>query len=232
MNFKFKQFTLQQHPDVFKFGTDASLLATWVKLEKVKKVLEIGTGTGVISFMMAQRNPQAQYVGIDISKKAIYLAHENLINYPIPASVTFENITVQDFQTSHKFDLIVSNPPFFENGTKSKTTVNKTARHTDTLNLQELIANANRLLSDNGRISFIYPSRYLDHILECSAALNLYPNEIISIRSKVGKEIKRILISIQKTPTEILKEELIIEEQDRTYTPAVLAMFRPFYLHL
>ncbi len=232
MNFQFKQFTLQQDSEVFKFGTDAALLATWIKNKNSKHVLEIGTGTGVISLMMAQRNPKANYTGIDISKQAIELAQKNLSNFPIPSQIKFLKVSLQEFETKSNFDLIVSNPPFFENGTKSSAAVNLGARHTDTLSLFDLLENSKKLLSENGKISWIYPSRYLDQILKYCKELTLYPIEIVLVRSKIGKEVKRVLMTIQKKPGDCKREELIIEEQNRDYTPEVLTRFKPFYLHL
>lgn len=232
MEFKFKKFTIQQTSKVFKFGTDAALIATFADALKAHKVLEIGTGTGVVTLMMAQRNANPTYVGIDISEEAILLANQNLQNYPLPHHIQFKHSTLQKFESDTLFDLIVSNPPFFENSTKSHSDVNLNARHTDTLSLNDFLHHSSRLMNSEGVLQFIYPSRYITDIENQCRELNLHVTEITSVRSKIGKEVKRVIVSIKKHSKPKKEKELIIEEQNREYTPEVHQMFKDFYLKL
>lgn len=231
-SFQFKKFTIQHREDVFKFGTDAALLATWVDIENSKNILEIGTGSGVITLMMAQRNPKPTFTGIDISNNAIELATHNLASYPTQINIKFENESLQNFKSKKQFDHIISNPPFFENGTKSPSDLKNTTRHTDGLSLMELLTHAKRLLSPAGRISLIYPVRYLDDIKVICKKLDLFPTQIVRTRSTSNKPVRRVLISIGTKNCIPIENELIINGDQKEYSPEVFKMFKPFYLKL
>jgi tRNA1Val (adenine37-N6)-methyltransferase len=232
MSFQFKQFKINHHPNVFKFGTDAALLATWANIEDSKNVLEIGTGSGVISFMMAQRNPYATYTGIDFSSEAIQLAKENLSNYPILAHIKFRKSSLQEYIPNSAFDHIISNPPFFENSTKSPSKLKNNTRHTDTLPLVDLLTHSKRLLSPNGKISLIYPIRYLDQIRSICDKLDLHIHKIHYVRSKPERELKRVLLELSTQQGNLIEHELIIEGPSKGYSSTVFQMFQPFYLKL
>jgi tRNA1Val (adenine37-N6)-methyltransferase len=232
MSFQFKKFKLEHHDSVFKFGTDAALLATHVDVEGVNKVLEIGTGSGVITLMMAQRNPEAKFTAIDISASAIALAEMNGSNYPLPSSITFGHSSLQDFKSNQNFDLIVSNPPFFENATKSPNELKNNTRHTDILPLRDLIQNSKELLSENGKIEIIYPSRYLTDIETICNELELYVTQVTFTRSTAQKPIKRVMIKISKSPSAQESNELIINGDHSGYSKEIYARFKPFYLKL
>ena len=231
-SFQFKKFTIQHRDDVFKFGTDAALLATWVDISTAENILEIGTGTGVISLMMAQRNENAVFTGIDISKNAIDLANQNLSSYPTPTKIKFELSSLQEFTTEHKFDHIISNPPFFENATKSPSPLKNTTRHTDGLSLEELLMHSKRLLHSAGTISLIYPVRYLDNIKTLCEKHDLFPSKIVYTRSTASKPIQRVLISIGNKRTTPLEEELLINGNHQGYSEQAFQMLSPFLLKL
>lgn len=232
MSFQFKQFKITHHPNVFKFGTDAALLSTWVDIESNQNILEIGTGSGVITLMMAQRNQTANYTGIDISDDAISLANMNLDSYPIPSQIKFEHSSIQNFSTNTLFDHIVSNPPFFESSTKSPFELKNTTRHTDELSLKDLLSYSLNLLTPNGKISIIYPVRYLDDIKTVSDKLQLSIEKLTYTRSKPEKDIKRVLVTLSHEPQLCVENELIIEGDQKGYSSEVFEMFAPFYLYL
>jgi len=233
MSFQFKQFKIDHHPEVFKFGTDAALLATWVDLADDQNILEVGIGSGVITFIMGQRNPKATYTGIDISTYAIELAQHNLTHYTLPTRIDFMKSKLQGFKPNRKFDHIVSNPPFFENSTKSPSNLKNTTRHTDTLPLRDLLTLSKDLLSPNGKISLIYPVRYLEDIYAICEEIQLFPQRVHLTRSKPNKEIKRALIELHlQANNHFEKTELIIEGDYKGYSKKVYEMFEPFYLKL
>lgn len=233
MSFQFKQFKINHHPEVFKFGTDAALLATWVNLTHSKTVLEVGTGSGVISLIMGQRNPHAKYVGIDISSHAIELAQQNLKDYPLPTQIEFMHSKLQNFESSIKFDHIISNPPFFENSTKSPSSLKNNTRHTDTLPLLDLLKCSKQLLTTHGKISLIYPVRYLEDIYSICQEIQLFPQRVHLTRSRPERDIKRVLIELGATPNANPEQtELIIEGTYKGYSKTVYDMFQPFYLKL
>ena len=231
-SFQFKKFTIQHREDVFKFGTDAALLATWVDISNSSKVLEIGTGTGVISLMLAQRNSSANYTGIDISKNAIELADQNFETYPLPSKIKFMHSSLQHFYPEEKFDLIVSNPPFFESSTKSPSELKNTSRHTDLLSLHDLLRHSKRLLTPTGTINLIYPVRYLKEIKAICQELGMFPQQIVFTRSNSSKPIKRVLISIGQQETIAQEQELNINGNYTGYSLPVFKMLQPFLLKL
>lgn len=226
--FKFKQFSITHAPAVFKFGTDAALLSMGIPLNGYKNALEIGTGTGVISLVLAQRNPELAITGIDISETAIACANANLSTFKLPHNIQFLQTDLQSFQPNHTFDLIISNPPFFEQSTKSKSLVN--ARHTDTLSLIDLIQNSKRLLSNSGKLVFIYPSRYLNDIQACCRTQNLCIRNITNFRDTENAEIKRVIVTISKEASETTESTTIIKGAHHGYSPKVAYWFAPFYL--
>lgn len=232
MQFQFKKFVLQQSDQVFKFGTDAALLATWTEIENSTNILEVGTGTGVITLMMSQRNPKNTYTAIDISKYAIELANENLRNFPMESNITLIHSAIQDLEIDQKFDLVVSNPPFFENSTKSPTELKNTTRHTEVLPLKDLLFCAKNLLSDTGRIEMIYPSRYLQELKSISQEIGLFVNKVVYTRSTPNKPIKRVLVSISKVYDLQESTEMIINGEHKGYSKQVFDMLRPFLLQL
>lgn len=232
MDFKFKKFGISHHEEVFKFGTDASLLATWKKISDFSTILEIGCGSGVITLMMAQRNPSSKYTGIDISKQAVNLSTFNLASFPIPSQIEFIESTLQAYSPSQKFDLIISNPPFFEDGTKSPSAFKNTTRHTDTLSLVDLLTHSKRLLNPFGEIHIIYPIRYLKALKEECAILGLYINQITQTRSTEKKPLKRILVSISLQKKELVETELIINGSQKGYSETVFNMLQPYLIKL
>lgn len=232
MSFQFKKFHLNHHPKVFKFGTDAALLATWVTIENEDNILEIGTGTGVITLIMAQRSPKSNYYGIDISLEAIVLATDNLGAYPAPINAQFIHSSLQEYEPGIKFNHIVSNPPFFENSTKSPSQLKNTTRHTDSLLLEELLSHSKRLLAPNGKIDLVYPVRYLDDLKEVCKQQKLFINQITFTRSTAQKPIKRVLISISNSESQTIENELIINGDFKGYSEKAYQMLQPFLLKL
>jgi tRNA1Val (adenine37-N6)-methyltransferase len=231
--FRFKKFSLNHHPEVFKFGTDAALLATWVRTEGVQSILEIGTGSGVISLMLGQKMPDVPIVGIDRSAIAIELATKNLSNFPLPSKISFHHVPLQDFTTSQKFDLIISNPPFFESSTRSPLALKNETRHTEHLSLHDFIQHSKRLVSSSGHISFIYPSRYLDNIRSICKEEDLYLHQICYLKSKSHSPIKRILVSIgRNVPSHLEEEELIIHGDYSGYSETIFQRLEPYLLKL
>ena len=232
MSFQFKQFTIQHNDRVFKFGTDAALLATWVDLKPNTHVLEIGCGSGVITLMMAQRQPSAHFTGIDVSLDAIKLSESNTQDSGFQSPFTFTHQTIQDYSSDRLYDTIVSNPPFFESSTKSPTSLKNTTRHTDTLSLVDLLTHSKRLLLPNGTIQLIYPIRYLDNLFSICQELELYPIKVCKTRSTSTKPLKRVLISIGTKECIPQVQEILINGSFKGYSEQVYHMLKPFLLKL
>ncbi|MBR4805261.1 MAG: methyltransferase, partial [Bacteroidales bacterium] len=160
--FQFKQFLVNQENVSMRVNTDGVLLGAWATLpSNATGILDVGTGTGVIALMIAQRlgfqQPHCQIVAIDVDNASCKQAQENFQQSKWSESLVAKHISLQDFNTEKLFDLIISNPPYFNNALKNPSEAKRTARHTDTLSYQDLTNAASKLLKPNGRLSVIIP---------------------------------------------------------------------------
>ena len=155
--FKFKQFSIRQDNTAMKIGTDGTLLGAWVNVENANNILDVGTGTGVIALMTAQRNLEAKVTAIEINQDAIVDATYNIDNSPWTERVKLENSSLQEFITIEKYDVIVSNPPFFENSLRSNSKNRNNARHTDSLHYTDILKFSQDHLKEKGIIALILP---------------------------------------------------------------------------
>src|SRR5690606_24578169 len=152
--FHFQKFVINQNQYVFRVGTDGVLLGSLASVENSKNILEVGTGTGLISLMVAQRNSAAKILALDINIEAVHLAEENFKNSPFEKQLTAKHMDFNRFEGAEKFDLIISNPPYFEGNSSEKDIF---ARQQTALTFTDLIKNAAAHLSDNGVVSVIIP---------------------------------------------------------------------------
>ncbi len=214
--FKFKQFELYQDQCTMKVGTDGVLLGSWVSVANAENILDIGTGTGVIAIMMAQRNPHTKIYGVEIDENAYLQAKENFKASPWNATLIAINDSIQDFQlkTTEKFDLIVSNPPFFSGGTFSHNENKNNVRQTVKLSHADLLRAVALLLKKEGKFSIILPWIEGLRFLEIAKSCMLYCNEMVEVIPKKSKPIERLLMTFEKTPKELIKSTLIIQPDD------------------
>lgn len=200
--FTFRQFTIHQDRCAMKVGTDGVLLGAWSK--GGKEILDIGTGTGLVALMMAQRCTGAKVTAIDIDDSAVKQAAENVQSSIFACRITLENISLQDYcaniALSRKFDCIVSNPPFFEDSLKCPDDQRTMARHTDSLPLSELFYCASQLLSEDGIMSIILPTHLLPKTERLAKDCGLHVNRLTHIRTASSKPPKRTLIELSKRP--------------------------------
>ena len=214
--FHFKQFTVWHDRCAMKVGTDGVLLGAWCGLPQVSnscvRVLDIGTGSGLIALMLAQRLEQDRQdfaiYGIDIEPSAVEQSRINFEQSPWASHLSAIESAVQELIDERGFDLIVSNPPYFQNSLKNPDKSRATARHTDTLSYAELLAHAKRLLKDEGTLSLILPIEAETEILELASENQLQPTHITYVHSKEGKPIKRVLMAMKDTS--IVDHELLI----------------------
>lgn len=233
--FTFKKFTIKQTICTMKVNTDGVLLGAWANIKNCKKVLDIGTGTGVIALMIAQRSDKTHILGIDIDENSSVEAKENVVNSPFHERVEIKNISIQDFVKEGKdtFELIISNPPFFTGGTFSANENKANVRHTIKLPHGDLLNAVNSLLDTKGDFALILP--YIEGLrfMELAERSMLYPSHITEVRHRKEKPIERLLINFKKEKTsKPLTEELLIMEEDaQTYSEAFKALTKEFYIH-
>lgn len=218
-----------------KVGIDGVLLGSWASVENAKQILDVGTGTGLIALMLAQRNASTVLRGIDVDKGAVLQARENIQSSPWSDRVNVQEISLQQFtETSdQRFDLIVSNPPYFINSTKTPLENRTTARHTDTLTHEELIENAIKLLNPVGRVCIILP---LNEGMQCVAfaeSKGLFCTKQVTVFPKPAVAAKRLLLEFSLLYAPKVESGLVIESEVRHhYSPEFTELAKDFYLKL
>ena len=198
------------------------------------RILDVGTGSGLIALMLAQRS-EATVTAIDIDADAVLQANENIENSVWRSKISATQITIQELaqSTGTKFDLIVSNPPFFINSLKAPDEKRNTARHTDTLTHEELIDNALKLISPNGSISIILPVEEGTKCIEYAFSKKLYCKRVVKVQPRPEKPAHRLLIELTPVECETQSSELCIENGERhNYSPEFTAIASPYYLKL
>ena len=227
--FRFKQFAVEQDDVAMKVGTDGVLLGAWVDCKGVERILDIGTGTGVIALQMAQRNPNAKVYAVEIDETAAHRARANFDASPWAERLEVEKTAVQEFAPAEKFDLIVSNPPYFVDSLLPSDAKRSTARHTHDLTFEELDEAVARLLTEGGRFALILPVAEFEKYLTITQ-LNIVRR--CDVHPVEGGAVKRIMAEFAKQkPTTIAYETIAIEKGRRgDYTDDYRALTKDFYL--
>lgn len=197
-----------------KVGTDGTLLGAWANApEGASRILDIGTGTGLIALMMAQRFPDAQIIGIDIDSDATIQARENVAASPFADRIMINRKDATKFEDKEGFDAIVSNPPYFVDSLTCPGEQRTMARHAVTLNYQTLMHTANKLLKNDGIISIVIPTENIEDINSVAACEGLFVTRVCKIKTTPNKQSKRQLVEIRKHPVdEIDYSEEILED--------------------
>src|SRR5450759_1776897 len=203
--FSFKQFTIYQDKSAFKVGTDSVLLGACTDIAGVRRILDIGSGTGIISIMLAQRC-DAEITAIEPDYESYIQNCENVSRCDWHNRIKVENTSLQNFTARKaKFDLIVTNPPFFSDSLKSPDLRKSFTRHNDSLTTDEILEGTNRLLEDEGRLQLIMPYVEGNVFITEAHKYGLYCNSILKIRPLPSSEIRRLILKfskIQKKPSE------------------------------
>ena len=230
--FSFKQFTVYHDRCAMKVGTDGVLLGAWTDLSQSHHILDIGTGTGLIALMMAQRSPEAQITAIDLDAEAVSQAQENIQHSPWKDRVEAVLQDVCTYSSDEKFDTIVSNPPYFIDSLKCPDNQRNTARHTDTLDAQRLLEKVAELLTPEGRFSIILPADQTDDLFRIAETQGLHPTRWTKVITRPGLPPKRSLIEFQKKVQPIQTNVLVIELERHVYSKEYIELTREYYLKL
>jgi len=232
--FAFKQFIVKQDKCAMKVGTDAVLLGSWIQPNGSTHILDIGTGTGVIALMLAQKT-NASIIGIDIDGSATQQAQENVDESKFKNQIKISHISLQDYSktTSLKFDVIVSNPPFFEQSLKSSDEKRSNARHADVLPFEDLLEGVIKLLDAKGKFCLILPTLEAEKFRGMAQKKGLFLSKLLRVKSRVDKDSdKRHVMQFEFTPTEVSAETLAIEEDERhNYTQAYKDLTKAYYIN-
>lgn len=226
--FQFKQFTIQQDKCSMKVSTDACLLGAWSSLTSTtNNILDIGTGTGVLSLMLAQKNNFAKIYAVEIELDAFKQASENFSNSIFSNQITCYHQSIQNFAktTDKKYDVIISNPPYFEGDLQTHNTKDNLAKHSAALSLGELINCIKQLLSDDGEAYLILPTHRINEI-------KLPVEKICFIQDNPKANIKRAVVKLSKTATTVYEETLQLKDENGNYTAEFIELMKPYYLFL
>ena len=232
--FSFKQFTVFHDKCAMKVGIDGVLLGAWTPIENARKILDIGTGTGLIALMLAQRS-EAMITGIDIDQSAVLQANENVQTSPWSNRISIFEKSLQDFtlNSNERFDLIVSNPPYFVNSTKTPVENRTAARHTDLLTHEELIEHSLKLLSPVGRICLILPIIEGQKCIEFAETKHLFCTKQVTVYPKPNVEAKRLLLEFSLVKSAKSETKITIESETRhQYSTEFTELAKDFYLKL
>lgn len=230
--FRFKQFLLLQDQCAMKVGTDGVLLGAWAgQGEHFERILDVGTGTGLIALMMAQRFPKAQVTGIELDREAALQARENAVNSPFSERVEIGQGDFFDWAPSQRFDLIVSNPPFYEFAHPTNHPERDMARHRHSFNLSRFFAKCPEILSPSGSLAMILPSDIYGK-LEISDN-GWHPKRICEVFPSPSKISHRTILELQQFPSPTIQEKITIENNGRhQYSPEYIKLTQDFYLKM
>ena len=228
--FQFKQFSIEDNLSTMKVGTDAVLLGAWVDCSNTADILEIGSGSGVIALMLAQRS-SARILGVDIHPDSVLQARSNADKTPWKQRVEFQCADIVDFsrKAEQKFDLIVSNPPFFEHSLLSPKEERNMSRHTNTLSFGDLLNSVRQLLTADGNFSLIVPIDAAESIVRQSG---MYVTRWCEVIPKKGKNAHRCMLTFSFSPSKTEKSSITIRTENGDYSTEYRQLTQDFYLKL
>ncbi|MBT3301341.1 MAG: methyltransferase [Bacteroidetes bacterium] len=231
--FHFKQFSLRQTSSAMKVGIDGILLAGWTNAIACQYILDVGTGTGLLALLLAQKST-AQIDAIEINKQAYLEASYNISESAWSSRLQLFHTSFQDYVKNcfQLYDLIISNPPFYNETIKSKQQARNMARNSESLELAEMLSCSKKMMHANSRLSFIYPYSREKEIKQSCSELGFNINRICFVKPKPSKDYHRILLELSMVESETKESELIIEgEKHLDYSLEFKALTKDYYLN-
>ncbi len=232
--FQFKQFTICQSRSAMKVGTDGVLLGAWCRLQPEGRVLDVGTGTGLIAIMVAQRS-RAYVDAVELDFAAATEATENTLRSPWGNRITVYGGDFGQFYTAHSkpvYHHILSNPPYFMQSLLPPDAMRGQARHTGTLDYETLFEGASRLLLPAGKLSLISPADVEEHLLFMAQLYGFYPQRLTYVSGISGRTPKRLLSEWSRERRPVERHLLTVEHRGEGYTPEYIELTRDFYLKM
>lgn len=230
--FQFKQFIVWQDKTAMKVGTDGVLLGVCVPNGHWHRILDVGAGTGLVSLMLAQRFAMTHIDAVELDKEAFEQCAENFERSPWADRLNAIHTDFNLFSASQHYDLVVSNPPWFNNSLKNPCVKRQTARHTDTLSAADLFQGVSEILDVNGLFVMIIPYLSLDEVINTAAGIGLFVQRIVSVRPKPDTEFKRAVVMFGFKPCQSVEnDQLTVESNVRhSYSPQFSLLTEQFYL--
>lgn len=233
--FKFKEFQVNQDRCAMKIGTDGVLLGAWTSVKQNPfAILDIGAGTGVLSLMLAQRSQAEVIDAMEIDEHAYEQCVDNFENAPWADRLFCYHAALEEFteEIEDKYDLIISNPPFYSEDFKSENTQRDLARFTDAMPFHHLVESVAALLIEDGIFSVVIPFKEEAVFIELASKVHLFPNRILHVKGSPTSEIKRSLLEFSFRESDIEIQELIIETTRHQYTEDYIHLTKDFYLKM
>lgn len=228
--FDFKQFSIYHDRSTMKVGTDGVLLGAWTDITQAKRILDVGTGSGVIALMLAQRTQEGIHIdAIDISPTDCEQARENATRSPWPNKIAVHNKSLQQFE-SKPYDLVISNPPYFINSYKPPTLNRANARHTETLEHRELLTHAKRLLTNTGKLAVVLPYAEANQFHTIAEHDGWHCSRKCTFKTRINKPIERVLLEFQSTDSQLKEEILVLYDENSEWSKAYRDLTKDFYL--
>lgn len=231
--FAFKQFTVYQDRTAMKVGTDGVLIGAWATCPEKGNILDVGTGTGLIALMLAQRSAESDIYGIDIDFGAYEQAAHNFQQSPWPKRLHARHSSLQYYKTpgNHKFDLIISNPPYFNNTKCPNDNGRNLARQNKTLTLKDFFSYSVAILKNSGKIALIIPATQIEDVVKNARDEILYLQKLMYVKPTPEKPPHRIMLELGFTKKTLETNEMIIETHGRhQYSDQYKAMTQAFYI--
>ena len=230
--FRFKHFTICDESTAMKVGTDGVLLGAWADVAEDANILDVGTGSGIIAIMAAQRNASAHVTALDIDADAVVQAQSNIDTTTRNNRIEVKHIDIKEFGSDVKFDHIISNPPYFIENTHSPNPQRNAARSVESLPFRELVSSAERLLKVGGKLSVVLPTESAS-LFRYEAFERLWLSRLCSVITVEGDAPKRMLMEFVYTDKPLMPrcEELSIQHRDGSYSLKYRELTKDFYLN-
>lgn len=232
--FTFKQFFVAHDRCAMKVGTDGVLLGAWAPVEKARKVLDIGCGSGLIALMIAQRSaPEVEIDGVELEPEAAQQASSNAAQSPWAERVHIYAQDVHQFAESHphQYDLIVSNPPYFAPAVACRDEARDTARYTGSLTHDALLNCAEKLITKEGIFCVVLPHDLGEELARLAVQQDWFVHCQVDIRDRPGKPLHRMLLTLSRQPAETQYQHLDLRQSEGVYLPEFCALISEFYLN-
>jgi len=229
--FHFKQFSLYHHRSTMKVGTDAVLLGVWTDVKSVERALDVGTGSGILTLLLAARS-NIEVDAVEMDRASFEEAGENFVSSPFADRLTVYHADFNDFvkNSNKKYQLIISNPPFFLNDRKSEKSHKRLARHADTLTYEQLIDGICQLLNPDGHLSVVLPYREGQQFIHLAAEKGLFVQRQMLIFPKPCQSPNRMNLQLGFNPKPVQQEKFIIRNEDGSFTRQYVSMLEDYYV--
>jgi len=230
--FSFKQFTIHQNNTAMKVCTDACILGAYTQIAGAKRIIDIGTGTGLLALMLAQRAQEACIDAIEIDADAYEQAVQNVQASSFAPCLRVYHTSIQAYAPIEKYDLIIINPPFYNQYLQSGKAQQDNAWHTNTLPTSDLLEAVVRLLAPAGKVWILLPPYQMTLFIAEAQQNGLHVHQTLAIHTLPQKPVWRMIAALSFVPQMLITERLIVSETPQVYADAFKALLNPYYLNL